>query len=501
MKPDQDTLRLTMPGLNPAKSAGVFEDESQTYGDAPRALTLSQWRHYASSLTWLFRALDPLALLLSAVVVHLLLFGQLDDNRTLRVVVCGSLLFLLFAEYAGIYRARPRRPWAEVFVISQVWLSALLSAFAYSFLFEPRFIEGHGFQLLTGWSGAGLGLLLLCRVIARLTHDCLRAHGWREHRVALLGLSSRGIAAAAQIQRDGSQGLRIVGLFDDRREPRIADPSNLRYLGTIEQAAKRLSQERVHEVWLAFPSRAQERARQAITALQQCPVAIRSIVDACPFNVPEQCFSECAGVPLLDIVASPCEGAPHTAKDVLDRLLALAFLTLISPLMLLIAIGVRLDSPGPVFYRQERVGWNGRRFVLLKFRSMAVDCERQSGPIWAKPNDERATRLGTLLRRTSLDELPQFINVLKGEMSIVGPRPERPYFVDTFKDQLPNYMKKHVLKAGITGWAQVNGWRGQTNLSKRIDHDLYYIQNWSLRLDFKIMAMTVFKGFISKNAR
>jgi putative colanic acid biosynthesis UDP-glucose lipid carrier transferase len=168
--------------------------------------------------------------------------------------------------------------------------------------------------------------------------------------------------------------------------------------------------------------------------------------------------------------------------------------------MLLIAVGVKLSSPGPVFYRQERIGWNGKPFGMLKFRSMPVDAEEESGPRWASADDHRPTRFGSLLRRTSLDELPQFINVLKGEMSIVGPRPERPVFVHKFKDEVPDYMKKHLVKAGITGWAQVNGWRGNTDLSKRIEYDLYYIENWSLWLDIKIILMTLLPANIQKNA-
>jgi putative colanic acid biosynthesis UDP-glucose lipid carrier transferase len=167
--------------------------------------------------------------------------------------------------------------------------------------------------------------------------------------------------------------------------------------------------------------------------------------------------------------------------------------------MLLIAIGVKLDSPGPVFYRQERVGLNGRPFMMLKFRSMPEDVEAE-GVRWGGSRRKSTTRFGGFLRRTSLDELPQFINVLRGDMSIVGPRPERPMFVEQFKDEIPDYMRKHLVKAGITGWAQIHGWRGDTDLRARIEHDLYYIENWSLWLDLKIMLLTLFRGFRHQNA-
>jgi putative colanic acid biosynthesis UDP-glucose lipid carrier transferase len=193
-------------------------------------------------------------------------------------------------------------------------------------------------------------------------------------------------------------------------------------------------------------------------------------------------------------------GANKIIKAVEDRAVALLLLMVTSPLFLIVSIAIKLDSPGPVFYRQKRVSWNGNPFTMLKFRTMAVDAESESGPIWTKKNQNRTTRLGRFLRKTSLDEIPQFLNVLRGEMSIVGPRPERPYFVEQFKEEVPDYMKKHLVKAGITGWAQINGWRGDTCLKTRIQYDLYYVENWSLWFDFKIMFMTLFKGFVHRNA-
>jgi len=187
-------------------------------------------------------------------------------------------------------------------------------------------------------------------------------------------------------------------------------------------------------------------------------------------------------------------------KRIIDILFSALLLIIASPLLLLIAILVKLSSRGPVFYRQERMGLNGLNFKMLKFRSMPVNAEAESGAVWAKAGENRATGVGAFLRKTSLDELPQFINVLKGDMSVVGPRPERPVFIEEFRGKVPKYMLRHKMKAGITGWAQVNGWRGDTSIEKRIEFDLYYIQNWSLRLDLKIMLMTLWRGFVNENA-
>ena len=175
-------------------------------------------------------------------------------------------------------------------------------------------------------------------------------------------------------------------------------------------------------------------------------------------------------------------------------------LVVLSPLLLLVAALVKLSSPGPVFYRQERCGLNGRTFRMLKFRSMAVDAEHQTGAVWAVKNDARRTRLGAFLRRTSLDELPQLFNVLRGDMSLVGPRPERPVFIEQFRKTIPNYMARHCVKSGITGWAQVHGWRGNTSLRKRVQYDLYYITHWTPWLDLRILWMTLFHGIVHRNA-
>jgi Undecaprenyl-phosphate glucose phosphotransferase len=206
------------------------------------------------------------------------------------------------------------------------------------------------------------------------------------------------------------------------------------------------------------------------------------------------------GVPVINIHASPLDGVGAVHKRIMDVCLSSLGLIVVSPIMLITALLVKLTSPGPVFYRQERMGLDGRRFNILKFRSMPVDAERKTGAVWASADDNRPTRLGKFLRKSSIDELPQLFNILAGHMSLVGPRPERPVFVENFRQQIPGYMLRHKVKAGLTGWAQVNGWRGNTSLEKRIECDLYYIQNWSLWLDFKIILFTSVRIFFERNA-
>lgn len=207
-----------------------------------------------------------------------------------------------------------------------------------------------------------------------------------------------------------------------------------------------------------------------------------------------------SGVPVIGIHDSPLAGPGSLAKRLFDIVGSFAAIVLFSPLMLLIGILIPLTSRGPIFYRQERMGLDGKTFRMLKFRSMPINAELKTGAVFATADDTRATALGSILRRTSLDELPQFFNVLRGHMSLVGPRPERPVFVEKFRRDVPGYMLRHMVKAGVTGWAQVNGWRGDTSIQRRIECDLFYIQNWSLWFDIKIILLTILRGFINKNA-
>ena len=207
------------------------------------------------------------------------------------------------------------------------------------------------------------------------------------------------------------------------------------------------------------------------------------------------------GLPVINIRHVPLNNLFNkSVKRIVDMFGALVAIGLFSPVMLLTAVIIKITSPGPLIYCQERVGLHNRPFKMYKFRSMEVQAPAAEKSRWTTPNDSRVTPIGRFIRKTSIDEMPQLFNVLMGEMSLVGPRPERPFFVDKFKEEIPRYMIKHQVRPGMTGWAQVNGYRGDTSITKRIEHDLYYIENWTLGLDFKILFLTFFKGFINKNA-
>ncbi len=343
------------------------------------------------------------------------------------------------------------------------------------------------------WAG-----LTTYRALLRLFLRWLRSHGFNQRHIVLIGEGQALQNVIATISSTPWIGYQISGIFCD--DESTALPVGYSITGSTSEAAAFSHDKGVDQIWLAMALKQEEKLSKLLYLLRHTTADVRYVPDIFGFRLFNHSVSTVAGLPVINLSTSPMDGFNRFIKAVEDKVLASLIIFLIAPLMVLIAIGVKLTSRGPVFYRQSRVGWNGSEINLIKFRSMPVDAEGQSGPIWASSDDGRATAFGAFLRKTSLDELPQFFNVLMGDMSIVGPRPERPVFVEKFKEEIPDYMKKHVVKAGITGWAQVNGWRGNTDLHKRIEHDLYYIKNWSLFFDLKIIVLTIFHGFKHKNA-
>jgi Undecaprenyl-phosphate glucose phosphotransferase len=271
-------------------------------------------------------------------------------------------------------------------------------------------------------------------------------------------------------------------------------------LGKLPDVRRVVEREEIHEVYVVLPADRQKEQSDLLDTLADSSVDLRVVPDLVGRMSLNAGIEELNGLPVILLSQTPLLGWNRIVKRMMDIACGLVALLVFSPLMALIAVLVKLSSRGPVFYAQERMGLDGVRFEMYKFRSMRVDAETESGAVWASPEDDRRTGLGVLLRKTSLDELPQLFNVLRGDMSLVGPRPERPVFVENFRQSVPGYMLRHKMKSGMTGWAQVNGWRGDTSIDRRIEYDLYYIENWSLALDIKIMWLTVWKGFFSQNA-
>jgi Undecaprenyl-phosphate glucose phosphotransferase len=345
----------------------------------------------------------------------------------------------------------------------------------------------------------GGGSLVAFRLVLRNILCELRARGFNLRHVLAVGEGPALEDVLLRLDTFPELGLRVAGVAtrDGCRDRAI---HGAKVLGSFDDIPELIRSTRVDEVLIALPPSQSHEIDRLLELLKDETIDIRMVPDVHRYITLGCETEDFDGVPVVRINDSPMSGGGAISKRTTDIALSMVGLIVLSPLLLLIAMLVRLSSRGPVLYSQERMGLDGRSFRMLKFRSMRTDAESATGAIWAQAKDDRRTAFGTFLRRTSLDELPQLWNVLMGDMALVGPRPERPVFVSRFRKEIPHYMLRHKVRAGITGWAQINGWRGNTSLDRRVECDLFYIRNWSYGLDLKILVLTLWKGFIHKNA-
>ena len=398
---------------------------------------------------------------------------------------------------SGLYQSdRATRLTRLIYAVAKaVVLELLVVTASLSFYRELYFS-----RLMVGLFGVLTPILMVTvRIVLYDWARRARQRGKNRKRVLIVGAGRAGRRLEASFAQYPWMGFEVIGYLDDHK------PDDPDVVGTTSEAAAivdRFADENrpIDYVYIALPLTAADRIQTIVEDMATRLAHVCLVPDLFQFDIINSRISDVDGLPVIHLIDEAPLEFRRFLKRAVDVLFSGVFLVVASPLLLTIALAVKLSSPGPVFYRQERMSLNGQTFHMLKFRSMPVDAESVTGAVWAKPGENRATPVGQFLRRTSLDELPQFINVLKGDMSVVGPRPERPVFIEQFKGHVPRYMLRHKVKAGITGWAQVNGWRGNTSIEKRIEYDLYYIQNWSLKLDLKIMLMTVWKGFVNENA-
>ncbi len=344
------------------------------------------------------------------------------------------------------------------------------------------------------------GALIGTRILFRETLRFIRRRGYNLRRVLVVGAGELAAGVVARIQHHLETGLRVVGVLDREAPASPRAVSGVPVLGGYADLRSAIRRHPVDQVVLALPLEDHGHLKSALATIDGEMVDVRVVPDIPQFVSLRVGVEDFDGLAIVSLRSSPLLGWNSVAKRVLDLVAGSIALVVLSPVMAVIAMLVKLTDGGPVFYRQERMGLDGRVFDMPKFRSMRVDAEATTGAVWARSGDSRVTWIGRIIRRTSLDELPQLWNVLKGEMSLAGPRPERPVLVERFRAELPRYMLRHKIKAGMTGWAQVNGWRGSTSLERRLEYDLYYIQNWSIMLDLKILWMTLWHGFVNKNA-
>jgi Undecaprenyl-phosphate glucose phosphotransferase len=393
---------------------------------------------------------------------------------------------------AGLYEYRHERTKAdEAFLVAQG--VSLATLFLVASTFFIRNFSYSRWVILLFWGLDVVSVYSLRLGIRDLVRG-LRRHGRFVRRALVVGAGPLGQEVVRRLRGHPEFGFQVVGYLDDRI-PMGERVEGKEVLGGYEAVTQVLAEHRVDQLFVALRMEAHHEMLKILNAIEGELVDVRIVPDLLQFVTLRSVVEELEGLPVISLAQSPITGWSRLAKRGMDVLLAAAGLVVFAPLMGLIALVIRLTSPGPVFYGQERMGLDGRSFQMYKFRSMRADAEAATGPVWAAQRDGRGTRIGRLLRRYSLDELPQLWNVLKGAMSLVGPRPERPFFVHQFKTLIPQYMLRHKVKSGMTGWAQVNGLRGNTSLEKRIEYDLYYIQNWSVALDVKILLLTIYRAW------
>lgn len=458
-------------------------------------------RGYSSVINLFSRFSDPVAIVAAAFVAYGFRFSFVDmdlpkDYRVLIIfsIFCTVLVFPLF----GIYESRRGQGLLhQARRIMIAWLTVALMIIV--ILFVLKISAGFSRLWLVSWMLLGLVFLVVFRVSVFAYLQYQRKRGRNLRHIVIVGAGELGLKAVDTINHAPWMGYKIKAMFDDDKSLIGSSINGIDIVGPVTQVENYLSENIIDEVWIALPLRAESRMKELLHEIRFFTVNIKLIPDIFGFSLINHSMTEVADMPVVNISASPMDGVNRVVKRVEDSLIALAILIMVSPIMIVVSFLVKVTSPGPVFFKQERVSWNGQRFMMFKFRSMPVTHENNKHK-WGEAKNKDVTPIGRFLRKTSLDELPQFFNVLLGNMSIVGPRPERTEFVEKFKGEIPGYMQKHMVKAGITGWAQINGWRGDTCLNKRVEYDLYYIENWSLWFDLKIIVLTVFKGFLNKNA-
>jgi len=463
-------------------------------------------REYSTVVDLLMRLLDSVAILVGGLSAHMLLAPEITPTTPFRgTMVAAFILVLLMFPKLGFYRAwRGSSYFAEVRLVTSglVMLYAVLATLIYAADLGTSILP----SVMTTWFVINWVLLVTFRILLRAALRKLRARGYNTRRVVVVGSGRLVRRVADRIRNESWTGLKVVSCIDAKHGfvPCSADEQAPSASVPLDGLAEYVADSGIDQIWLAFPMREEEQIKRVLHTLRHCTADIRMVPDIFEFFLLNHSMSEVAGLPVINLRATPLVGMNRIVKEVEDRLLGLLILALISPVMVALAIGVKLSSPGPVLFKQKRHGWDGKPIEVWKFRSMKVHEEKTGHVTQASRNDSRITPYGAFIRRTSLDELPQFINVVQGTMSIVGPRPHAIEHNEQYKHLVDQYMLRHKVKPGITGWAQINGYRGETDtldkMQKRVEHDLYYIDNWSPWLDIKIIVLTLFKGFVHRNA-
>ena len=424
----------------------------------------------------------------------------LDDY--FRLIPLMALIWLMTLKAFKLYRPESNASLSAFWTLCKATGIALIATLAAVFFIYHHEAYSRWVMLLA--SGFSLIWLFLGRIVLHRFRQAIHAQGVGVSRVALIGYDARAEQFIEVLKAKTDSGYALVGIIDGRMEEGKEGGRGLWRMETVEDKKREkyeeileiVQQHRLDTLFISSPTVPNDTILLILQACEGVPVQINVLPELSEFIRGGTAITFFEGIPVLQLQETPMQGVSGIVKRLIDIVFSAFALIVLSPLMLAIAITIRLTSPGKAIFRQERVGRAGKPFNIYKFRSMRADAEEKVGHVWAESDDPRQTSLGKFLRRWSLDELPQFFNVLKGDMSLVGPRPEMSGLIDTFSESVPHYLARQRVKSGMTGWAQVNGLRGNTSLEERISYDRYYIENWSLGLDIKIILKTL--GAIKK---
>lgn len=427
-----------------------------------------------------------------------------DGGGRLPFRIYMSALLLIVPGYLFLYYAcslyTPKRVQGRRLEFSNIWKANTIGMFLLLAVLYMIKLMDFSRHVIFIFYVVNICMEILSRTLIRVGLRKMRASGYNQKHILLVGYSRACEEYIDRILANPQWGYQIRGILDDNVAAGT-EYKGIKVLGRIANLMVILPQNHLDEIAITLGLSEYFRLEEIVALCEKSGVHTKFIPD---YNriIPTKPYTEdILGLPVINIRYVPLTNTFNAlVKRIMDIFGAIAAIVLFSPIMLFSVIMIKLTSPGPLIYKQERVGLHNRTFMMYKFRSMEVQPPEEEKKAWTVKNDPRVTNFGKFMRKTSIDELPQLFNVLKGEMSLVGPRPERPFFVEKFREEIPRYMIKHQVRPGLTGWAQVNGYRGNTSIRKRIEYDLYYIENWTIGLDVKILILTFFKGFVNKNA-
>jgi Undecaprenyl-phosphate glucose phosphotransferase len=480
------------------------------HGTATADATASRWRRFAISESLLLdivKACDLALLALTSLIAYKLRASALADvnpYRYLAGTIAGSLLWVVAFKCSKFYTFSQLRQLGGLRDMAVLWTGVIVSLVILAFLLQISNQYSRGWLMI--WYLGGLISLGASHIIAAGHIAFLTQNGLWSRNVIILGAGELGNRLAEHLRANPQLGWSPAGIFDDRSTRIVADQNSKR-CGSFADALRFIRQNQVDCAVIALPLVAVSRILELVSSFRETPVDVSLLADGIAFELHNPALPNLAGIPVLPIAERPIKDWNAICKSVEDVVIATTGLVLSAPLLLVIAVAIKLDSLGPVLFRQPRLGFNQRQFLVYKFRTMYSELEDIMGDRLVRRGDRRVTRVGAVLRRLSLDELPQLFNVLRGEMSIVGPRPHplNAKAKDKLYDEIvAGYASRHRVKPGITGWAQVNGWRGETDtyekIERRVEHDLYYVENWSVGFDLWILLLTFWRPFCDKNA-